>query len=131
MPRSDGIVLLPTSLREGLTSPDVSPQFMTIYTRCCMDQPLQPDPNLLQNMHREGAAYPHLSLITNKNGRKDVGQTVDVRARFNRHTATPNKRMAADVACAKAAGTQDFSVGCLETTQDQGAAACLEAHCTL
>ena len=67
-------------------------------------------------------------LITNcRNGRKYVGLTVDVTARFNRHMAQPNKRMAADVACAKAANTQDFSIETLDTTQIQGAADHLKA----
>ena len=52
---------------------------------------------------------------------------MDVTARFNRHMAQPNKRMAADVACAKAANTQDFGIGTLETTQIQAAADHLEA----
>ena len=41
--------------------------------------------------------------------------------------AQPTKRMAADVACAKPAKTQDFNIEILETTQIPGVADHLEA----
>ena len=107
---------------------DANMQSKPLFTKPVDRQLLQaPDPSPLQDMNREEAAYPHLPDHKLQNGRKYVGQTVDVTARFNGHMAQLNRRMAADVACAKAANTQDFGIETLENTQIQGAVDHLEA----